>query len=272
MAAAFPQFWALDAKYGSLLKGAIAGRKNRRPAAVKPPRGLLSFRKGLQELPRSLAAFLGSRARFGTAVQAVSRSGKGWKVATPSGSEEAERVVLAAPQNAAAELARSFSPGAAAALASIPSPPVAVLHLAFPEDAFDVPPEGFGYLVVPQKGRRILGCLFTSRLFYGRAPKGQVLLTIFMGGSRDPEAAKIADEELVEAARWDLRAATGAQGQPKVVAVTRWAHAIPQYDRGHLARIRDIAKAEADFPGLTFLGAYRGGIAVGDVVRNALAA
>lgn len=271
MAAAFPPLWSLDAKYGSLLRGAIASRKERRPPAVKPPRGLLSFRHGLQTLPNALAAFLGPRARFDTPVQAISRDGHGWKAVTPSGSHEAERLVVATPQAAAAELARAFAPAASAALEAIPSPPVAVLHLSYPKDAFDTPPKGFGFLVVPQKERRILGCLFTSCLFDGRAPEGRVLLTIFMGGMRDPGAVALSDDALVEAAGFNLRSAMGVRGTPTRVAITRWEHAIPQYDRGHLVRISAIAAAEAGQPGLCFLGAYRGGISVGDVVKNALA-
>jgi oxygen-dependent protoporphyrinogen oxidase len=49
--------------------------------------------------------------------------------------------------------------------------------------------------------------------------------------------------------------------------VTRWRHAIPQYERGHEQRIAELAGVEARWPGLHFLGNYRGGVSVGDVVR-----
>jgi protoporphyrinogen oxidase len=52
---------------------------------------------------------------------------------------------------------------------------------------------------------------------------------------------------------------------------TRWERSIPQYTSGHLARIEVLGRAEACWPGLRFLGNYRGGISVGDVVRSALA-
>lgn len=272
MEMAFPQIWALEAKHGGLLRGALAARKDRPPPVVKPPRGLLSFRQGLGTLPRALAAFLGPRVRFDTPVETLSRSGHGWKAVTGSGPHEAERVVVATPHPAAAELARAFAPVAAAALEAIPSPPIAVLHLSYPDDAFRVPPRGFGFLVVPQRARRILGCLFSSCLFEDRAPKGRVLLTIFLGGMRDPQAERLTDSDLVATAGRDLEAALGTRGRPDLVSVTRFQHAIPQYDRGHAGRIAAIAAAEAQQPGLSFLGAYRGGISVADVVRNALAA
>jgi oxygen-dependent protoporphyrinogen oxidase len=51
---------------------------------------------------------------------------------------------------------------------------------------------------------------------------------------------------------------------------TRWERAIPQYEAGHRERMAALEKAEAELPGLRFLGSYRGGISVGDVLRNAL--
>jgi oxygen-dependent protoporphyrinogen oxidase len=270
-AAVFPALKAMDTQYGSLLRGAMKSRRGKRPAALKPPRGLLSFRRGLSTLPRSIAAELGDRLRLDSPVRGVARAASGWRVATEAGAFEAERLVVATPPGGAGALVEAVSPEAAAALAAIPSPALAVLHLAWPEGAFERPPHGFGYLVVPQASRRILGCLWTTGLFAGRAPQGQALLTIFLGGRLDPNAAGLADRELVAAAVRDVRAAMGVRGEPHVVAVTRWAHAIPQYDRGHLGRMLVIAEAEVKCPTLTFLGNYRGGIAVGDVVKNALA-
>jgi len=270
-AAAFPALKSLDTKYGSLVKGAIRGRKAKRPVAVKPPRGLLSFRGGLATLPRALASELGDRLRLQSAAREISKTGQGFRVVTDSGDFEADRVQIAAPPDAAAVMVRRLAPGASAALASVPSPALAVLHLSWPLDAFERSPEGFGYLVVPQAARRILGCLWITGLFTGRAPEGQSLLTIFMGGKLDPNAPALSDSDLVAAAGKDVRAAMGVRGKPRVVALTRWAHAIPQYDSGHAARIEALAQAECAVGGLTFLGNYRGGISVGDVVKNALA-
>lgn len=270
-AAVFPSLTEMEKRHGSLLAGAIFSRKARRPAAVRPPRGLLSFRHGLATLPRAIAAGLGDRLKLNSPARQVERVPSGWRVKTEGGAFEAERLVVAAPAGASAALAKTIAPEASAALASIPSPALAVLHLAWPENAFSRPPEGFGYLVVPQASRRILGCLWTSSLFPGRAPEGQALLTIFLGGRLDPNAAAFSDNDLVAVAGNDVRAAMGVRGEPRVVALTRWASAIPQYDRGHAARMRTLADCEARCPGLAFLGNYRGGVSVGDVVRNALA-
>jgi oxygen-dependent protoporphyrinogen oxidase len=149
---------------------------------------------------------------------------------------------------------------------------LAVLHLAWPTTAFDPVPKGFGHLVVPQPGRRILGALYTSSLFPDRAPDGQVLLTVFVGGSRDPETPALSEAEMTGLVLHDLKATLAVRKEPRVLRVTRYTGALPQYDLGHASRMKVLAEAEQGWPGLSFLGSYRGGIAVGDVVRNALEA
>ena len=110
--------------------------------------------------------------------------------------------------------------------------------------------------------------MWSSSLFAGRAPAGHVLLTVFMGGARDPGAMKLSDFELTELAGRDLAAEGLVRGPARAVLVTRWRQAIPQYERGHEERIAELARAESRWPTLRFLGNYRGGVSVGDVTRS----
>jgi oxygen-dependent protoporphyrinogen oxidase len=130
--------------------------------------------------------------------------------------------------------------------------------------------EGFGHLVAPGSGRRILGAIWSSSLFPGRAPEGRALYTVFLGGARDPAAVELADGALVDTASKDF-AAVGLPQSLEPVRVTRYSGAIPQYDLGHGARMDTLAETERRSPGLSFIGSYRGGVSVGDVVRSALA-
>jgi len=271
VSAAFPSLARWERERGSIVRGALADRR-RRPAGARPPRGLLSFREGLEALPRALAAELGDTLRLNAAVRSLAPSGSGWALETSGGPVDASRVVLAVPAWRAAELVGGFAPEAAAALGNVPHPPLAILHLAYAAASLPRPLHGFGHLVVPDEGRRILGAVWSSCLFGGRAPDGQVLLTVFTGGTRDPEAAALPDAELVSVAARDLAGAGVAAGEPTVVAITRWKRAIPQYTFGHGERIRALEHAEARWPGLRFAGNYRGGVSVGDVVRSGMEA
>jgi protoporphyrinogen/coproporphyrinogen III oxidase len=269
---AFPALTRWEREAGSVLLGAIRGtRASRGGTSRARVRGLLSFREGLSTLPRAMARSLGNAFRAGAAVDRIGPAAGRFAVRDARGEIEADEVILAAPAADAANLVRPFAPEAAAALDSIEHPPLAVLHLAWPLAALRRPLAGFGHLVVPDASRRILGAVWSSGLFPGRAPEGQALLTVFLGGVRDPETPRLPDGRLVDLAVRDLEAEGLVRGAPSLLLATRWERSIPQYTNGHASRMEALARAETRWPGLKFAGNYRGGISVGDVVKAARA-
>ena len=104
-------------------------------------------------------------------------------------------------------------------------------------------------------------------MFDGRAPEGSVLLTTFAGGRRNPGIAATSDAAICASVRDELAARLGASGAPLWQEVIRWRQAIPQYDIGHLDRIRKVEAAEAAVPGLWFCANYLGGVSVGDRIK-----
>jgi oxygen-dependent protoporphyrinogen oxidase len=143
--------------------------------------------------------------------------------------------------------------------------------LGFPRQAVTHALDGFGLLIPSREGRETLGVLFSSTLFPGRAPDGHVLLTVFVGGARNPDAPARDDASLIACVVEELTPLLGLGSAPDFARVTRWPRAIPQYNLGHLERLERIDSALADLPGLTLVGNWRGGIAVGDCINNALA-
>jgi oxygen-dependent protoporphyrinogen oxidase len=268
LAAAFPLLARWESESGSLSRGALTALRKMPKARRSGKRGLLSFRRGLETLPRRLTEGLGGRVSFGARVESVRCDAGSWKLSIPGEEVAVDRLCLATPALDAARLVAGLDADAAVALSGIPHPPLVVLHLSAPE-AESL--RGFGHLVVPQADRRILGAIWSSSVFTGRAPAGRSLLTVFLGGARDPGAIDLADDELLAVASRDLAAALEIPADFAVVRVTRYARAIPQYDREHESRLDSLARAEARLPGLSFLGSYRGGVSVGNVVRTALA-
>ena len=108
----------------------------------------------------------------------------------------------------------------------------------------------------------MLGILFSSTLFAGRAPEGHVALTVLVGGTRQPELARLAPERLLAAVEPDLRALLGVGGAPVFQRHAFWPRAIPQYHLGHEAHLGTIAAAERAHRGLFVGGQVRDGIAL----------
>ena len=150
-------------------------------------------------------------------------------------------------------------------------PPVTVLGLGFPAEAIGHPLDGFGVLVPEVEQRQILGALFSSTLFPGCAPEGRVLLTVFVGGTRQPELALIPTEDLLPRVMADLHGLLGVDGEPVMVHRRVWPHAIPQYNIGYGKVKAHLDALEAAHPGLYFAGNYRSGISVPDTIKSSLA-
>ena len=273
--AAFPKLYALEEKYGGLMKGMIlgAGERRQRAEKAKDKARMFSFRGGMQTFPRAIARRLGAKIRYGCDVVAVERGADGrFRILLGRGGggipAESDVVVLAVPAYAAELLIRHFSPAASDALRRISYPPVAEVFLGYRAEDMGRALDGFGYLVPAKEGRSILGTIWSSSLFPGRAPEGRVALTTFVGGSRQPQIARKNEEDLIRLVTSELRALMNVRGDPVYARVSRWERAIPQYNLGHQELMTTVDGLETDMPGLFFCNNFRGGIAVGDCVMN----
>ena len=273
--AAFPKLYALEARYGGLVRGMIGGARERRARAekAKDRAKMFSFRTGMQALPRALAAALGDAVDLGAEADRVESSADGFTVRYKrlgrACALRSRAAVVAVPAYAAGGLVSRIAPGAGALLGAIPYPPVTEVFLGYPRGAIGRPLDGFGYLVPEKEQRSTLGTIWSSALFPGRAPEGHAALTTFVGGSRQPSLAALDDDALTRAVTADLRAVMGLRGEPVYRRIFRWERAIPQYAIGHLDLMGKLSECEERVPGLFFCGNYRGGIALGDCLMSA---
>jgi oxygen-dependent protoporphyrinogen oxidase len=274
---AVPRIWALEAEHGSLIRGAFALQKTRRKqtqaGASRPAGGMFSFGAGLEELPKRLAREIGD-VRTGVRAQRVIQTKGGFRVEAVgpgTGLIEAEQVILAVPADVAARLLADATGGRSELFTEIPYAPVAVASLGYRRSAVAHPLGGFGFLAPRGEGLRVLGCLFPSEIFPGRAPEGHVALAAFLGGRTDPGIVDEPDDRILEVVQDDLRQALGASGDPVLVRVRRWPRAIPQYEMGHGRFVERAAEIERELPGVHLGGNFLRGVSVPDCIKNATA-
>lgn len=271
---AFPSLYRMEREHGSLMRGLFATRGERR-AAGKPR--IVSFAGGMAELTDALAEKLGDSLRLGAWVTGIEKVAGGWRVGWREGNGDEKSgtftsVVIAAPPWRWASLPLPTGLGKLSGTgAGVPCPPVAVVTLGYARERVSHPLDGFGVLSPGVEKRRALGVVFPSSIFPGRAPDGAVTLASFIGGSRSPELGILPEADLVRLAREECESLLGASGAPDFVNVSKWAHAIPQYDRNHGALLATLSEAERAMSGLYFCGNYRGGVSLPATLDNAVA-
>jgi protoporphyrinogen/coproporphyrinogen III oxidase len=259
---AVPKIWTLERDHGSLIRGAFARRKGPAPGGA-----MISFRNGLEALPRKLAQEIGD-VRTGVSVRKILRTTGGYRADTAAGPIEAKRIVLAVPADAAARLLDEITAGASRLFDQIPYAAVAVLALGWRREDVGHPLAGFGFLAPRKEGLRSLGCLFPSELFPHRAPEGHVSLAAFAGGRTDPEIVSWDEDRIATTLVDELRGPLSLRGEPAFRLVRRWSRAIPQYEVGH-GRFVDRAKEiENALPGLYMGGNFLGGVSVPNCIQN----
>jgi oxygen-dependent protoporphyrinogen oxidase len=261
---AFPKLLALEKEHGSLIRGAISKRN----ANGGPSGKLFSFPNGLEELPRALAAALGETLQLRTRILAVRRQNRGWAIAFARAGEMREEhfsaVICALPGDALAKLHfEGFaSASGLSAMGEIDHPPVASVFTGFRREDVRHSLDGFGILAPKVENCHVLGTLFSSTLFPGRAPQGHVALTTFVGGTRQPELARLDDGFLAKLATAELGEWLGLNAGPVFCSVKRHLRAIPQYNTGYDRFSRACAAAEAAAPGLFIGGNCRDGVSL----------
>lgn len=267
---ALPQLHALERTHGSVVKALAQMLKARKAAeeGAAHAGAVISFHDGLQEIPDALGRQLRAEIRLRSPVTQLRSGPRGWTVGAAFQTPELyDAVVYAAPAHCLDEIDLDLPGGERlSTLASIIHPPVAVLALGFRREQVSHPLDGFGFLVPEVERRRVLGAVFSSTLFPDRAPERHVLLTVFVGGARDPDFVQADPQTLTARVLDDLRSLLGTRGDPAFRAVQVWPKAIPQYVLGY-GRFKDIAEdVERRNPGLILAGTYRDGVSLGDAM------
>ncbi|MEN9934287.1 MAG: hypothetical protein RLZZ387_866, partial [Chloroflexota bacterium] len=280
--ATFPRFREMERKYGGLIRGMLAGRRKPKSqpsaAGAAPKSGQPSFagspfvtlRRGVQSLVDALVARLDGEVLTGRGVTELLHeptAERPYRVQLDDGRVlEADAVVLATPAYGAAELVAPFHPALAAQLRAIRYVSTGTVTLAYRRAEVGTPLDGYGVVIPRGERRRVNAVTLSSAKFNHRAPDDHLLVRVFVGGSRTPEALALDDAGLLGLAREELRGILGITAEPVFTRVYRWNAANPQYDVGHGERAAAIEALSPE--GLYIVGGAYRGVGIPDCVRE----
>ncbi len=271
---AFPQLYEAEKTAGSIVRGMLRLAKSKNGPREHPT--LQTFREGNESLVRALANKLGPALLTETSVTGISRQSDGSfdvRLESPGRVESlsTRSLILATPTDVTGRLLSRLDSSFETLLTSIDYAAIAVVSLGYRKKDVGHSLNGFGFLVPRCAGLRVLGSVWNSSLFPGRARQGHALLTSFVGGTTDSAATKLKPEELASLVHREISPLLSIESEPIFSNTTIWRRALPQYNLGHGDRLAAVAKACSRFPGLWLTGNYLRGPAIGACVDQALA-
>ena len=276
-AATMPRFVAMERRYGSLVKGLRAAQRGR-DAESRQTSGarwslFVSFRNGVGSLVEALAGRLGDLVLRGNRVTALEPLANGWRIRLANRTLiDADVLISTLPAPSISELIRPHDGPLAASLEKIRYASAGTVNLAFRRTDFPALPSSFGFVVPAVEKRQIIAGSFSSLKFADRAPTDMILMRVFIGGALDHAMMSLNDDDMIAAARGELKTLLGVSARPLFTVVRRWPESMPQYVVGHLDRLAVIRARAAQLPRAILAGAWLDGVGIPDCVRQGEAA
>lgn len=285
MQAAMPQFVAMEREHGSLIRAAIAKRRESSAAnrAARTASGarydqFIAPRMGMSWWIEQIAAPIRSMIRVGTEARSIRRSSAGiWECEISSKNagnriNAYDQICLAVPSYVAARLLREVSADLSSSLASIPYASSAVAVLGVRREEIRPDAICFGAISPSIENRNCLAISLSSEKYAGRCPDELVLARVFLGGAVRPDLFEESDATLLELAKGELKSLFGPTSPPVYESLVRWPRAMPQYLVGHCSLVERIQEGTRRLPGLELVGNAYAGVGIPQCIRSAKSA
>lgn len=272
---AFPKLYALEEKYGGLIIGTIRSIRERKKRAEKSKQSakMLSFKSGMIALPKAIEKYFGNNILLKSEVISIDKDENGYLVTYQQNGNinnlKCDAVLSTVPAYTAAGLFTKFDKNFKTHCDAIYYPPVLVYYLVYNKKDIKQALDGFGFLIPEKEKKSFLGALWSSVIFNHRTDENTAAFTLFIGGSRNPGFVNQDKALLLSNVRKEFEMLMGISAPPVFSSERFWEKAIPQYNLGYIEHERFFDEFEKQNPGMFISGNFRGGISVGDCIKNA---
>lgn len=266
----FPNFKEQEEAHGSLIKGMrVQKAQTGRPSTGKKKGQFRQFKNGLQSFVERLAEVVqqqGAVVKFNSAVSAIDKKGDTYTVTVNDKEEQYDGVIVTVPHTV---FNRWFDEAPLGFFKYMETTSVATVVMAFDESQVNNEENGTGFVIARNSDTIITACTWTDKKWEHAAPPGKVLLRAYVGRPGSDIVKESTDEELVKLARRDLDKMMELNGEPEFTIVTRLLNSMPQYDVGHIDRVRHVQRyMEQTYPGLLLTGASFEAVGLPDCISQ----
>ncbi len=228
-------------------------------------RGMYSFADGLATLPKALAKALREKYSVNFVshkiISVEKRNGQ-YSLKWNGGSRMYNRVVWAIQAKHLAPAVQKMDELLSSHLSGMRYSPVNVVFHGWDSKIFK--PNGFGFLVPRKEKFSIMGTLFSSSLFPGRAIEGQSLTKTMVKG----DASVFSDSDLSGMAEESLKRLFTIHGKPLFSKVVRHDPGIPLYFSGYSEWKRELMGLMDQHSGMHITGWDYHGMGIPDALEG----
>lgn len=270
----FPVLHEWEKNFGSVLKGAVFGKK-RRALSLKTgidlgKASLFSLKHGIESIPQKLFHHLKKHILLDHEAKGILQTAEGVIVTLGNGATvQGDRIFSTLPAFSLGKLLLGLGAGEERSLFHIPAVSVAAVNFGFHRKVLKK--KGFGYLVPSKEKEKVLGVVFDSSVFpqHNLIPE-ETRLTVMIGGAHFQNFNAHSDQDFLEIAKECLDRHLSVSTQPDSWDVSTAREAIPQYHLGHSERIKKIETLlSTRFPKVTIHGNSYYGVSVNDCIVKA---
>ncbi|MEM9983498.1 MAG: protoporphyrinogen oxidase [Bacteroidota bacterium] len=268
--AILPKLKRWEQEHGSLFTGmrksakASKAQKGSGNGAGRGGRVIASFQGGMGQFIQALADYLSEELRLNQRLIRLRKGEQGFELSLEQGEKiQAKQVIWTLPSNQidALELPEL------APLPSLTYPPMMMVYLGYEQASVPRPLDSFGFLAPRVEQEPFLGCIWNSAIFSGKAPEGEVLFTLLIGGAHHLGKSESEFAEMASSAQRRFEWLMGIQEEPVLTQSYFWPQSIPQFNGAQLDLKETIAEISESYPGLHFAGNWLRGVSVGDCAK-----
>ena len=273
---ALPKLYNLEQTYGGFIKGTFA--KMREPKTERDrlaTKKVFSAHGGLSRFTSAMADAIGKDNIVLSAKQIQIRPvDNHWEVSctSPSGEEKllAAKVVTTAGGYALPDLLPFIDKNEMDKISNLRYAPMVLASVGI-KNTGGLRFNAVGGLVPFIEKQDVLGILFPSSCFQGRAPHSGALFTFFIGGMRNSHLTQLPEDELRELILKNFHSMLKfpATVSPDLIRIFKHSKAIPQYEQNSGERLKAIETIQTRYPGLILAGNIRNGIGMADRILQA---
>ncbi len=267
---AFPKLYNLEQKYGSFIGGSI--KKAKEPKTEyekKATRDTFSFKNGLSDLTSKLESELSNNIILNAKNISVSQENNEYNLSYNNTKLIFSNIISTVGAQCLPKIFPFFPEKEMHNITNIEYSKVVQVSVGFSKWE-GISLKAFGGLVPFIEKRNILGALFLSSFLDNRAPKDGALMSVFLGGIRNPEVIEKSDNEILDILEAEICSMFKLkQWNPSLLEIRRHLNAIPQYDINSETKINAINTLENKYKGIIIAGNIRDGISMSDRVKQA---